>query len=284
MRILANMTFPQPRISILAFVSFFYQFQVGIAQTNQSEVLYLNGSELPLAKVIEVSHERNAYDYGLSADWLVSIWLMENGLRNQATAAYFTQCFKAKTDLRPPEWWTFHLVEGVSRANQIDFPEGTLPRPAQGPIKFFPDNLRSDSELYSYQYDSTRVVIGASKDNELGLWFFDEAGSEWTYQSGLQAWCPSFVGGLQPYDGEIKDAAYVASFLESEKSIFVFGMLNKTPFFCGIAKETKETEVCFSFISSVSNLPSRRTAEAPGLGGMSISELRTFANRNSGSY
>lgn len=220
-----------------------------IFRSNDSERLSLRNLE-------KRSSQAGAYDGGLGADWLLSLWLHDNGLSTDATTKYFAARAQSKAGFALPDWWLCRLRREFDLETDIDTGRQTAPPELRasfdttasvrwGGTRFrVPKVIRSDSNVFIGSNNSRYCLIVVDRKSvELSLYVMDSITHELDHKVDVLNWCPilyrqfdSFKSSItRPFDIAIRvedNLCLIVGDLENRLFLSIYDVQSKLPVLC----------------------------------------------------
>jgi hypothetical protein len=136
-------------------------------------VLFDNARIIPIEELLARSVLTDTLDHGLTADWLLSMWMIENDLKPRAAAEHFFANMRLKCEAKPPQWWKQTIREFLSKELDVDRPAGgmaIIDRPylrfANGEMVKMPDEFFTDIKFaFVCHNDNYYCAVGADQSH-----------------------------------------------------------------------------------------------------------------------
>jgi len=131
--------------------------------------LFDNVRIISLEELLARSLQTDTLDHGLTADWLLSMWMIENGLQPLAGADYFFGQMRLKCEANLPQWWTQTIRDFLSGKLDASRPAertAIIDRPylqfSNGALVKLPDEFFTATEFaFVCHNDSYYCAVGA---------------------------------------------------------------------------------------------------------------------------
>ncbi|MEZ6138354.1 MAG: hypothetical protein R3C53_26010 [Pirellulaceae bacterium] len=261
---------------LFAGLVFFFAVVVTSAQSRpgKSEVLI---KEAHLEELVNTSKGRTRVDAGLSADWLLARWQIENGLSPDAANLLFQAKVKNEIGIAAPHWWKTQAILSLSRdVNGVDPRISSLAsrKPFVRVNDHFvnvPSVFENDGRvIYGTANEGVAYIVGTNRKITSDLIVVDIQSSRVRHRIIADEWCPLISPGW--IEENLAGTSSPMTWLEltvHESRLVIFGMSENRLFFSVLKLEGLHLIQHFVDIRDSSNLfqfSEQGLRDAKGLG------------------
>ena len=235
--------------------TFFFTIIVAACGVLNSQDLSRRGSDFSVRELKQASMNRASFDQGLTAEWLLALRLLDNGLSPEDATDYFIAGVEDRVNYSTPKWFKDRVLRVSFKGEEN---EEQLPRTTFELKESFPAIARKSAKatmFFSQESQSTKAIIATDRGfirSELYLIPVLSGESHRKVRSfPTRTWCPAFEG-FDSYDEagiSLEDFRFpaISILLREDGRVLIFGDV-ASRFFISVFDADKQ--VCeLSFMS-----------------------------------